>query len=105
LEIPLNRFRLAFALLVTSSVAPAVAADIANFAGSGNANTQPFTTTTPWEAQFTGPATFQVMSSDGQMAGSIGGMSGSYSSSKTGTFHFQVTAAGAWQIRVISAAK
>ena len=72
---------------------------IANYSGSGDGTTDRFTTNGPWQAQFTGWGTFVVMSSDGATEG--GDASGNYSSSKPGTFCFQVTARGAWMISVV----
>ncbi|HXD90627.1 MAG TPA: hypothetical protein VNU00_06165 [Candidatus Binataceae bacterium] len=74
---------------------------IANFSGSGNGITDRFTTNGPWQAQFTGRAAFVVMSSEGAAEESTGAKPGTYWSSKSGTFYFQVTAQGVWTVCVV----
>lgn len=80
--------------------------EIITFTGSGMGATRPFAATGPWEAQFSGAASFTLMSSDGQMVDVMGGNAdgapGTFYDPKPGTYYLDVSAIGAWRVRIVS---
>lgn len=92
-------------LLLSPWSARAEDAEVAVYSGAGMSATRPFTVNGPWEAQFSGVASFELMGATGElldvMGGDRSGRPGTYYSPKPGTYYLDISAFGPWRVRVV----